>query len=97
MKYVETDIEDGLRLIRIGLSNIMFNIAKGNIDSYELNTPITMDTICNVLDKISPNIEFCYNLDNKDYWNLYQDGKTITITIEENSKGNCIFKAFKNG
>ncbi len=83
MKYTESDIVDGLKLIRAGISNIMFNLAKGEIDSYELKAINNIDLVCNVIVDYIPAIDLDYSLNHVDYYRVWYENAWHSITVEE--------------
>ena len=83
MKYTESDIIDGLKLIRVGISNIMFSIAKGEIDSYVLKAINNIDLVCNVIVDYIPAIDLEYSLNHVDYYRVWYENAWHSISVEE--------------
>ena len=88
-KYIESDIREGLNKLRIGLGNLFLTIARGEIEQYTSNIPITTDIIASVLDDFTDDIEFMMSVENKDTYLIYLD--TPVEIIVEQSKDKCIF------
>lgn len=88
-KYIESDIREGLNKLRIGLGNLFLTIARGEIEQYESNIPITTDVIASVLDDFTDDIEFMMSIGNKDTYLVYLD-EPIEIIVEQ-SKDKCLF------
>jgi hypothetical protein len=94
MKYTESDIVDGLKLIRVGISNIMFNIAKGEIDYYVLKTINNINLVCNVIVDYIPEIDLEYSLNRVDYYRVWYESAWHSITVEEG--GDCLLFKINN-
>jgi hypothetical protein len=88
MKYTESDIVDGLKLIRVGISNIMFSIAKGEIDSYVLKAINNIDLVCNVIVDYIPAIDLVRSLHHVDYYRVWYENAWHSISVEEG--GDCL-------
>lgn len=87
-KYIESDIREGLNKLRIGLGNLFLAIARGEIEQYESNIPMSTDIIASVLDDFTDDIEFMMSVGSRDFYLVYLD-KPIEIIVEQ-SKDKCL-------
>lgn len=76
-KYIESDIKDGLNLLKIGLGNLIHSMIKENIKEYTLNIPINIHVIINLLKGFDDNIEFINSSNNSAVF--YVDDRQIYI------------------
>lgn len=76
-KYIESDIKDGLNLLKIGLGNLIHSMIKENIKEYTLNIPINIHVIINLLKDFDDNIEFINSSNNSAVF--YVDDRQIYI------------------
>lgn len=76
-KYIESDIKDGLNLLKIGLGNLIHSMIKENIKEYTLNIPVNIHVIINLLKDFDDKIEFINNSDKSAVF--YVDDKQIYI------------------
>ena len=77
-KYIESDIKDGLNLLKIGLGNLIHSMIKENIKEYTLSIPINIHVIINLLKDFDDNIEFVNSSDKSAVF--YVDDKQIYIS-----------------
>lgn len=77
-KYIESDIKDGLNLLKIGLGNLIHSMIKENIKEYTLSIPINIHVIINLLKDFDDNIEFINSSDKSAVF--YVDDKQIYIS-----------------
>ena len=85
-KYIESDIKDGLNLLKIGLCNLIYSMIKENIKEYTLNIPINIHIIINLLKDFDDTIEFINSSDKSAVF--YVDDKQIYINQLED---HCTF------
>lgn len=85
-KYIESDIKDGLNLLKIGLCNLIYSMIKENIKEYTLNIPINIHIIINLLKDFDDTIEFINSSDKSAVF--YVDDKQIYISQLED---HCTF------
>lgn len=76
-KYIESDVKDGLKLLKIGLGNLIYSMIKENIKEYTLNIPINIHVIINLLKDFDDNIEFINSSNNSAVF--YVDDRQIYI------------------
>lgn len=76
-KYIESDIKDGLNLLKIGLGNLIHSMIKENIKEYTFNIPINIHVIINLLKDFDDNIEFINSSNNSAVF--YVDDRQIYI------------------
>lgn len=85
-KYIESDVKDGLKLLKIGLGNLIHSMIKENIKEYTLNIPININVIINLLKDFDDNIEFINSSNNSAVF--YVDDRQIYINQLDN---HCTF------
>lgn len=85
-KYIESDIKDGLNLLKIGIGNLIHSMIKENIKEYTLNIPINIHMIISLLKDFDDTIEFINSSDKSAVF--YIDDKQIYISQLDN---HCTF------
>ena len=76
-KYIESDVKDGLNLLKIGLGNLVYSMIKENIKEYTINIPIDIHIIISLLKGLDPEIEFINSSDKSAVF--YVDDRQIYI------------------
>lgn len=81
LKYANTDISDGFKLINAGINNIIASLLLGKIEKYELNSSLNYYIIVGIISEIFPFYNHYYK-DNSMIVSI--DNKFIIITFEQN-------------
>lgn len=80
IKYANNDINDGMTLIKVGLSNIITTIINENIKEYILNFPFDEDILISLLHyAVLDLVTFKEYIDNEVVYRLHFGKKGIRI------------------
>ncbi len=87
IKYAKSDIQDGMNLIKAGLSNIISGLFNGTIDHYILEFPFEKDVLVALIHYACPDIAiFTEFRNNRENLSLRLSRLHITVTYNENGK-----------
>lgn len=83
-KYIQSDINDGVNLIKIGISNIIYSILNGVSDTYTLDFPFDAEVLTAFIHYTIPGnpiFEECIN--GETVYRMFFEGKSIRIYIDD--------------
>lgn len=83
-KYIQSDINDGIKLIKIGISNIIYSILNGVSDTYTLNFPFDVETLVKfILYTIPDKPIFKECINDETVYRLFLGDKSIRIYVDD--------------
>ena len=87
IKYAKSDVQDGMKLIKVGLSNIISELLNGTISHYTLEFPFEKDVLVALIHYACPDIAiFTEYKGERENLSLRLSRLRITVTYDKEGK-----------
>lgn len=87
LKYAKNDVQDGMKLVKVGLSNIISGLLDGTISHYTLEFPFEKDVLAALIHYARPDIAiFTEYRGERENLSLRLSKLRITVTYDKEGK-----------